>query len=61
MSKNLSKLIAAIDIYGWPISMNYHGNEVYRTYMGACCSFITFVLIMSNFLALTVSYLDGSQ
>ena len=57
----MNKLIEAIDIYGWPINMNYRGSEVYRTRLGSFCSFLTIMIILVNFSALAIGYIDGSR
>ena len=61
MSNTFRKFVTAFDIYGWPINMNYHGNELYRTLMGSLCSLVTIVVILVNFATLAISYLDGSR
>ena len=61
MSSTFRKFVTAFDIYGWPINMNYHGNELYRTLMGSFCSLVTIVVILVNFATLAISYLDGSR
>ena len=59
-TSSFSKLISSLDIYGWPIHVNYGGKEVYKTSMGVFCSFVTYALIIYNFAALSLGFLDGS-
>ena len=61
MSKNFQKLISATDIYGWPIKLNYRGDNVYKTLMGSCCSLVTYAVIIFNFTTLFMGFLEGSK
>ena len=61
MSKLMARLVAASDIYGWPIKVNYRGSEVYKTRVGAFCSILTVFIILFNFLTLFARFIDGGK
>ena len=56
----LVDLMVAWDMYGQPISVNYRGDAVFKTKVGAFCSFATYALIIFNLVALVESFFDGS-
>ena len=56
---SFSKLMYSIDIYGFPIHVNYGGNEIFKTSMGVFCSFVTYALIIYNFATLSLSFLHN--
>ena len=43
------------------MSVNYRGNDTYKTKLGACVSILTYILIMLNVLGRVEAFLDGSK
>ena len=58
---SLEKFITALDIYGWPIEVNYRGSQVYRTRLGALSSLITYFLIVYNTINLLIALFDNTR
>ena len=58
---SLVMLRSVLDIYGWPIQVNYRGQHIYQTWMGALCSIITAILIVLNSASLITALLNGSR
>ena len=54
------KFLEKFDIYGYPIGLQYRGNETYRTALGGVLTLITFTLICINTVDLATQYLDNS-
>ena len=55
------KFIKKLDIYGHEVSMNYRGDEAYRTKFGGFFSLVTFVLIIINVTKLAINFIDKSE
>ena len=43
------------------MSVNYRGNDTYKTKLGACVSILTYILILFNVVGLVEAFLDGSK
>ena len=60
-SSRACKFIKALDIFGFPIGVNYKGEGSYNTLLGAFCTTSVYALILFNFVALVTSLFDGSN
>ena len=58
---SIGKWLVDRDIFGQPITVLYKGSDVYRTKMGCCITFGTFILLLINFVGLSTVFLDGSR
>ena len=54
-------LLQRLDIFGHRIGVNYKGKDTYQTYLGSICTLAVYVLILINFLQLSIAYHDGSR
>ena len=48
-------------MYGYAISVHYHGSSTYQTWMGVFCTFLTYSVILYNVTIFTQAYLDHSM
>ena len=58
-----SVLDAAVggDIYGHPIGVNYKGSDTYQTKLGAFFTLAAYVLVIFNFIAVSVAFREGTR
>ena len=54
------KFLEKFDIYGYPISLQYRGEETYRTAFGGVLTIFTFILICINTVDIITQYFDHS-
>ena len=60
MSK-LEQFLVSQDIYGHAVGVNYRGSSSFQTRMGALCTFVTYLLMLTYIINLTVAFNDGSR
>lgn len=48
------------DIYGHPIGVNYEGSDTYQTKLGAFFTMAVYVLVIFNFIAISVAFKEGT-
>ena len=53
--------VVSWDIYGHPITVNYKGQGAYKTIVGTMCTFLTFGVIMWNFLVLWTRFTNHTK
>ena len=57
----LEEFLVNLDIFGHQVAVNYKGNSVYQTHLGAVCTLIKYILIAVNFITISTAYRDGSK
>ena len=48
MTNSFAKFLVERDIYGLPITVLYKGSDVFKTWMGATCTLLTYCLLLVN-------------
>ena len=61
MSSKIGETFKSIDIFGHPISVNYRGEDTFKTRLGACFTLIVYLLMIFNLVQLSIAYVDGSN
>ena len=56
-----SKKMQGCDMFGTSITVNYRGSEHYSTILSSIVSIAVIILIVTNFILLTIGYLNGSK
>ena len=54
-----SKKMQGCDMFGTPITVNYRGSEHHSTILSSIVSIAVIILIVTNFILLTIGYLNG--
>ena len=57
----LGDFFTSFDIYGHSVAVNYKGNGVYQTRLGAIVTLATYVLMLFNLATLITAFLNGSR
>ena len=53
--------LQGIDLYGYPIGLNYKGSGSFSTILGSLCSILTIVLIAINTVSIGTKFMDHSD
>ena len=53
--------LISTDMYGLPVTVNYHGSDKYQTKLGAFFSVATYTLIVMNVVGLIQGFYDNSK
>ena len=61
MSGKIDSLFKSIDIFGHPISVNYRGEDTFKTRLGAFFTIVVYTLMIFNLVQLSIAYVDGSK
>ena len=60
----MSKIVdffVSLDIFGHPVGVNYKGNGVYQTKLGAFITIVTQSLMIFNLITLCIAFYDRSR
>ena len=61
MANKFSEWLISTDMYGKPITVNYHGSAVFHTKLGAFVSLVTYCLMLFNLVILIEGFIDASK
>ena len=61
MGSKVTKLLVDQDIYGYPVRVNYKGDDSYKTRIGAFCTLITYSLMVLNILVATQGFINFTR
>ena len=56
-----SKKMQGCDMFGKSITVNYRGSQQYGTILSSIVSIAVIILIVTNFILLTIGYLNGTK
>ena len=54
-------MFTSFDMYGHSVGVNYKGNGVYQTRLGAAVTLVTYALMLFNLVTLISAFFDGSK
>ena len=56
-----SDFLLSIDIFGHPVTVNYKGEDSFKTWLGAFCTVALFVLSIVNLTSVIPAYNSNSK
>ena len=59
--ERIGNYLRSWDIFGHKVTVNHKGEDSYKTMLGFIISATVFGLIVSNFVTLSVGFMDGSR
>ena len=61
MGNKFGEFVMKFDIFGHPITVNFKGDDTYKTRLGVFFTFSIMFLIIFNFINLSTAFVDGSR
>ena len=56
MFQYIKDVLLDLDIYGHPVSLNYKGSDMYKTWLGSACTMIVYLLVLNSCIVLGTAY-----
>ena len=57
----ISQFLTGQDKFGYPITINYRGNDTFQTQLGGLCTIVTQLLMLFNFVTLSIAFFNQSK